>query len=224
MKTAIVTGSNSEIGFAICKTLLEENYVVTATIHEQDDRIKTLKSDKLIIKKLDLTNEEDIVSLKSKYDLIVNAAAFYYDDDYHNVTKDNFMKTLEVNVVASFLMFKHLSKEDGIIINISSTDGIDTYNELTITYSASKAALNNLTKSRSYASSAKVYALVLGWVNTKIIKSINQDYLESDMKRTNQVRLVEIDEITKEIKNILNNKYETGSLIRIDGDNNGNQG
>ena len=220
MKTAIVTGANSEIGITICKTLLESGYHVIATIHKNSERIDMIKSDDLQVRFLDLTDEAKIASLGIKVDLIVNAAAYYFDDYYQNITKAGFMRVLDVNVVAPFLMFKYLLKDEGMVINISSTDGIDTYNELNITYSASKAALNNLTRSLAYASNAKVYALVLGWVNTEMIRSINQEYLKSEMLRTNQEKLVELDEISTVIKKILNNKYESGTIIRIDGGNN----
>lgn len=221
MKSAIVTGANSEIGIVICKQLLEENYNVVACVHKNDDRIKKMVHEKLIIKKVNLRNENEIIALGLKADVIVNAAAYYFDDYYQNVTKADFMETLEVNVVAPFLMVKHLLADFGTVVNISSTDGIDTYNDINITYSVSKAALNHLTQNMAYAKKdAKFYALALGWVNTEMIRSINQDYLNDEMKRTNQKRLVELTEIKNEIKNILNDKYKTGSIIRIDGESN----
>ena len=81
MKTAIITGANSEIGFSICKFFLKENYKVIACIHENNDRIKKLRDDNLIIKNLDLTKEEEIASFEYKGDVIVNVAAYYYDDE-----------------------------------------------------------------------------------------------------------------------------------------------
>ncbi len=223
MKSVIITGANSEIGFSITKFFLKENYNVIACVHENTDRIQTIKDDRLTIRKLDLTNEAEIISFGIKADIIVNVAAYYYDDDYQNVTKEDFMKTLEVNVVAPFLIFKHLLNDNGIVINISSTDGIDTFNEITITYAASKAALNNLTQSLAYArKDTKVYALALNWVNTEMINSINQDYLKSEMKRIGQEKLIELDEIANTIKDVLDGKYESGSIIRIDGESNGN--
>ena len=127
------------------------------------------------------------------------------------------MRTLDVNVVAPLMLAKLIKK--GVIINISSTDGIDTYNELNITYAVSKAALNHLTKSLAYAMpDVKVYALALGWVNTEMIRSINQDYLVSEMKRTKQNRLVELQEITEYIDKILIGEYKTGEIIRVEGE------
>ncbi len=223
MKSVIITGANSEIGYSICEFFLNENYKVIACVHENVDRIEKIKSDKLIIKKLDLSSEESIKSFEYKADVIVNVAAYYFDDYYQNVTKEDFMKTLEINVVAPFLTFKYLLNDNGIVINISSTDGIDTFNELTITYAASKAALNNLTKALAYArKDTKVYALALNWVNTEMIRTINQEYLKFEMKRIGQKKLIDLNEITDSIKDILDGKYESGSIIRIDGEKNGN--
>jgi len=222
MKKAIVTGSNSEIGFAICEFLISYDYYVIACFHNNHDRIEKLKSDNITMRKVDLTKESEIEALKKENaDLIVNVAAYYFDDYLQEVKKNDFMRTLEVNVVAPLLLAKTIKK--GKIISISSTDAIDTYNELNITYAASKAALNNLTKSLAYSlSDVGVYALALGWVNTEMIRSINQDYLSSEMLRTKQKRLVELKEITSYIKRILNNEYQTGSIIRIDGEENDN--
>ena len=221
MKRAIVTGANSEIGIAFCNFFLANNYEVIDCIHENRERINNIVSDNLKVVEVDLTKEEDIIKIIHKADTIVNAAAYYFDDYYYNVSKSDFMRTLEVNVVAPFLMIKHLLKEDGIVINVSSTDGIDTYNEINMTYSVSKAALNKLTECFAYASKSKFYALALGWVNTEMIRSIDQYYLNEEMKRTNQKRLVEINEIISEVEKILENKYESGSIIRIEGDDNG---
>ncbi len=218
MKQAVVTGANSEIGFTICKYLLNNNYKVIACVHNNVDRIKTLESANLLIKKIDLTKENEIETLNGEtIDLIINAAAYYYDDDFQAIKKEDFMRTLDVNVVAPLMLAKLIKK--GVIINISSTDGIDTYNELNITYAVSKAALNHLTKSLDYAMpDVKVYALALGWVNTEMIRSINQDYLVSEMKRTKQNRLVELQEITKYIDKILIGEYKTGEIIRVEGE------
>ena len=218
---ALVTGANSEIGTSICKYLLKHNHVVIACVHNNIDRIEKITHDNLVIKKIDLTIEKSIINLlkDNKLDLIINAAAYYFDDNYENISKKDFMKSFEVNTVAPFLIAKYAEMENGIIINISSTDGIDTYNELTINYSASKAALNNLTKSLAYSlKKAKVYALALGWVDTEMIHDINQDYLNFEMKRTNQKKLVSLNEINEALEKILNNEYENGSIIRIDGD------
>ena len=52
---------------------------------------------------------------------------------------------------------------DGIIINMSSTDGIDTYNKYNTFYSSSKAAIINLSKSISLNTSNKVLCICHNW-------------------------------------------------------------
>ena len=76
-----------------------------------------------------------------------------------------------------FLVTKYASKymQSGVVINVSSLDATETYSELSMDYCASKAALNNLTKTLSLAlPNINVTALALGWVKTD--NEINHEY------------------------------------------------
>lgn len=220
MKLCLVTGANSEIGTSICNFLLKKNYKIVACIHQNMNNISKITDDNLIIKKIDLCNELKIKNLleEFEFDLIINAAAYYFDDELENLKKEDIMKTLEVNLVAPLIISKYVKK--GLVINISSLDGIDTYNELNIPYSVSKAGLNLLTKNLAYAvKNVKYYALALGWVDTKMINEINQTYLKSEMQRCNQNHLVSLGEINNYIGRILNGEFENGKIIKVDGKN-----
>lgn len=222
MKSCLVTGANSEIGTSICKFLLEKNYEVIACYHNNSDRISAIKSANLILKKVELCSEDEIKELLngSIFDLIINAAAYYFDDEIGNTSKETFMKTLEVNVVAPFLISKYAVMNNGIVINISSRDGIDTFNELNIPYSVSKAGLNLLTKNLDYAvKGVKFYALSLEWLDTETIHEINQDYLKSEMERCNQKELIPLDKVNKYIDKILKGEFKSGEIIKVDDKN-----
>lgn len=222
MNLCLVTGANSEIGTSIVKFLLKKNYKVIACIHKNDDSIKKINDDNLIIKKVDLCNELEIQELLKnvKLDLIVNAAAYYFDDELKNLKKEDIMKTLEVNVVAPLLISKYANMDKGKVINISSLDGIDTFNEINIPYSISKAGLNILTKNLAYAvKNVQFYALALGWVDTKMIHEIDEYYLKSEMKRCNQNYLISLNEINDYIDRILNDEFKNGEIIKVDGKN-----
>ena len=219
MRMALVTGANSEIGVAICKKLLNLNYKVIACCHKNSDRIKIINHPNLEIKFLDLKNEKEIEEISSnlEVDILINVAAVYFDCDFRVKEKEDFMACFEVNVVAPFLLAKYLKIKRNII-NISSTDGIDTYNVISMDYCASKAALNNLTKTLALAlPDINVVALALGWVKTG--NEINQEYLKKEMKRTKQKKLIELEHIEEYIERVLSNQYKSGSIIRIDGVN-----
>lgn len=219
MKLAVVTGANSEIGISICRRLLNLNYKVIACCHNNSERIDSIANPNLEIRFVDLKNEKEIeaFSYNLEVDVLINVAAVYFDCDFQVKEKKDFMDCFEVNVVAPFLLAKHLKVRKSII-NISSTDGIDTYNVISMDYCASKAALNNLTKTLSLAlPNINVTALALGWVKTD--NEINHEYLKSEMKRTKQEKLIELSYIENYIEKILNNEYESGSIIRVDGVN-----
>ena len=77
-------------------------------------------------------------------DILINNAAVDLSNLFHLKTAEEFKRTLDVNVVGAFncakRVYRHmLEKEYGRIINISSTNGINTYYPMCIDYDASKA-------------------------------------------------------------------------------------
>ena len=89
-----------------------------------------------------------------KIDYLVNNAAVAIDTTMDDKTKDNFNKILNINLVGTFLLSKKVAdimykNKFGKIINISSTNGIDTYYTESLDYDASKAGLISLTHNLS---------------------------------------------------------------------------
>ena len=110
--------------------------------------------------------------------------------------------------------------DNGIIINIASTDGINTYSKLNMDYSASKAGLINLTKSLTLElDNIKVYALCPNWVNTESIREMNQDYLKEELKRIGQKKLIEPKSVAKKIISIIESNLKSGSIIVMEDGN-----
>lgn len=220
MALAIVTGANSDIGFSICKTLLQKKYKVIGCYYQNKEKISTIEDPNFKMYYLNLKNENEIKMLCDglTIDVLINVAAVYFDCDFRVKEKADFMNCFEVNVVAPFLLAKYANVKKNII-NISSTDGIDTYNVISMDYCASKAALNNLTSTLALAlPETNVVALALGWVKTNNL--INEDYLKAEMQRVNQKELIELSLISEYIGKILDNEYKSGSIIRLDGVNN----
>lgn len=228
-KTAFITGCAKGIGREIALDLARTGYDIIATYNTNFNEINELrkKVENIGVKfdsyKLDLSNEENINdvcgSIIEKYrniDILVNNAALSLDNDFLQKTKEEFMKVLEVNLVGPFLLIQKLNKllNNSIIINIASTDGINTYSKLSMDYSASKAGLINLTKSLALElENTKVYAICPNWVNTESIREMNPEYLKEEMNRVGQKRLIEPKEVSNKVIGIIESDIKSGSII-----------
>ena len=227
-KVAIVTGASSDIGLAISKELLDDGYFVFMTYHTNLISLNEEEYENASFISCDMSKEEDIHHLveevrkkSKKVDVLVNNAALCLDNEIKEKTKEEFMKVLEVNVVGPFLLVKHLKDylEDGVVINIASTDGIDTYNEYNIDYSTSKAALIHLTKVLAYSlPSIRFYSISPNFVNTNAIREMSPFFLESELKRVGQESLIEPEVIGKKVLEKVRSHEKSGSNFIIKGD------
>ena len=215
MKVLIVGGS-SDIGISLAKYLRDKNNQVIITYNS--NKIDLTDID---IVHCDVTNEEEIDKIikdLGRIDCLINMAAISRDNLLLDSSKTDFMDTLEVNLVGSYLTSKIYSKynNNGMIINIASTDGIDTFNEYNMFYAVSKAGLIHLTKSLSVSTDNIVYCVCPNWINSNSTREIDKDYLDNELKRIRQNRLIEIDELSESIYRIINMNEESGTIFRID--------
>lgn len=230
-KVILVTGSAKGIGASLIEKFAKNNYDVVINYNKSEDEARKLQNkiskyniNSLLIK-ADITNElevknmiERILNKFNRIDIVINNAALALDNPIYDKTKEEFMRVLEVNVFGTFLVTKLSSKHmcNGLIINISSTDAVDTYNELSIDYCASKAAVNSLTKTMSMAlPNVRIASIMLPWVNTEAIKEMDPNYLKNELLRTNQKRLLEVDEVSDRIYNLVD-ILKDKDIIRIE--------
>ena len=228
-KNALVTGCAKGIGREIALDLARSGYNIIGTyntslkeINELKNRIKSIGVN-FDLYKLDISNENNInemcSDIKQKYnniDVFINNAALALDNNFLEKTKHEFMKVLEVNLVGPFLLIQKLNDvlNNSKIVNIASTDGINTYSKLSMDYSASKAGLINLTKSLALElENSKIYALCPNWVNTESIKEANPDYIREEMNRVGQKRLIEPKEVSNKVIEIIESDMESGRII-----------
>ena len=234
-KIVLVTGASKGIGKAITDFFASNKATIIMTYNTNLESSNKTK-DELISKynvniinyHLDLSSEDSINDLykeiKEKYghiDILVNNASLSIDEDFNELTKEDFMKVLEVNTVGTFLMIKYMSKlmnSNDYIFNISSTDGIDTGSTLSINYNVSKAGIINMTETLSRIIESKIITICPNWVETEVTKDMNQEYLINEMKRINQVKLIKPEKIPQVINELINNDCVNGSIIRIDGE------
>lgn len=235
MKTILVTGSAQGLGANIIEKFAKNGYNVIITYKSSKNKAIVLE-DKIrkynlnvISVKCDITKISDIRNLikvvKSRFnniEVLVNNASLSLDSSFENKSKEEFMKVLETNIYGTFLITRELIKNYKVekVINISSTDSIDTYSDLNIDYSLSKCGINFMTKffSKKYKD-IKFYNILPNWINTETIQNMNSEYLESELRRVNQGKLIEPEYISNIIYEMVTTcKYDDNNEIRIDGD------
>lgn len=188
-KTALVTGGNKGIGFAICKGLLAAGFDVilaARSLNKGKEAAKQLhfSGSQVRVVELDVTNDDSISRAVehlsqeiSHLDVLVNNAGIYPDEGVNIITipRDLLALTMNTNtfspirITQAFLTL--LEKATSArIINVSS--GYGELNGLSAdvpSYCLSKLALNGATIMLADALRPKgiaIYAMCPGWVRT----------------------------------------------------------
>ncbi len=237
-KCVLVTGSSIGLGASIIRKYASMGYntVITYNSHK-DEAIELQKeindkynTESLVIK-CDISKEEDIENLKNeiiskfnKLDVLVNNASIAIDTTFSDKTKENYIKILEVNLVGTFLVSKIMStimNDNSSIINISSTNGIDTYYEYSLDYDSSKAGIINLSHNLANYLSPKIRVNTIcpGWINTPMNKDMDMEFKKQEEDKILLKRFAEPNEIANLVYFISSDdaSYINDSVIRIDG-------
>lgn len=164
IKTIVITGGSSGIGFETARLLLEnpESRIVLVGKEKEklDDAERSLEAPGRVSSMVcDLNDSQDVkktaeriatANKKSLYGL-VNNAGIYPFDTVSKVTDEGWEEAMNVNLKAPLLLMQALAPyfarhpKGGRIVNVSSTAGI-LPNHFALSYSVSKAALIQLTR------------------------------------------------------------------------------
>lgn len=233
-KKVLITGGAGSLGSEISALFAKNGYDVIVLYHnsqkEAEELCAKLESAFGItasFKRVDLEKENEIENLFDEIDeldVLVNNAAYNDDKDLFEKTSSDFEKAYKVNAIAPFLMAKlaypKLKSRGGSIVNVASTNGIDTMYQESIDYDASKAALINITKSLSSAfCGVRVNAVAPGWINTKSTSDMEAGFKEDQESMITLKRFAYAKEIASVIYFLASPEasYMTGSIVRIDG-------
>lgn len=239
-KIVLITGASKGIGRSTAIEFAKNGYNIILNYNNSIDEAKELKillEEKYKIEclaiKADITIEEEIDNMINEaierfnhIDVLVNNAAIAIDTTFEDKTKENFQKILDTNLIGTFLVSKKVAKymkekEKGCIINISSTNGIDTYYPYGLDYDASKAGVISLTKNLAVelAPNIRVNTIAPGWVNTEMSKDLSEEFRKEECNKILLNRFAEDYEIAKVIYFLSTEdaSYINGSIIRVDG-------
>lgn len=239
-KTVLVTGATGGIGKATIIEFAKKGYDVVINYLNSETKALELKKEvediyqvKTLVIKADVSDElevkkmvEEIIKEFGCIDCLVNNAGIAIDTIFEDKTKDNFIKILNTNLIGPFLVSKEVGKymlkeKKGTIINVSSTNGIDTVYPESIDYDASKAGLISLTKNLAieYAPYIRVNTIAPGWVTTDMNKELDNDFIKKENEKILLNRFADPSEIAKVITFLASDdaSYINNEIIRIDG-------
>ena len=150
-RTVLITGASSDIGKATAKRLLKEGYSVYAAARRVE-QMRDLEDLGAIALKMDVTNEEDVVSGEERInveqggaDILVNNAGFGLFGAMEDTPLDDARYQFEVNLFGAArltqLVLPYMREQGaGKIVNVSSVGG-KVYTPLGSWYHATKHAL-----------------------------------------------------------------------------------
>lgn len=186
-KTALVTGGATGLGFAIAKKLLKEGakvYICSRSKTKLDKAKNELKSKHLITKVCDIGDYRQIKSLAKgigPVDILINNAGIWLKGKLEDNTVGEINQTLASNLLGTILITKAFlpsfkKKNNGYIINISSTSGLKGKN-LQSVYVASKYGVQGFTESLKQdlkETNIKVVGFYPGGMKTDLFKKLGE--------------------------------------------------
>jgi len=188
-KTAIVTGAGRGIGKAIAIDLAKEGCNITLVSRTKNELEKVAKEievcgSKALIQNFDLRkfpNIDIIINETLKHfgtiDILINNAAVLYQSDFLETTEDEWDKTMDINLKATWMLgqkaMKTMIKQmSGYIINIASVGALEIPTSLAA-YGISKVGvvgLNEVLYEVGKQYGVKVSVVYPGMTDTEMLR------------------------------------------------------
>ena len=240
-KVVLITGGAQGIGKAIALELGKQGYDIVINYLTSKKEAEILK-DKIIKDygvrciaiQCDVSKENEVDKMISTIeaklggvDILINNAAIDLSNLFHLKNAEEFRKTLDVNVVGAFncskRVYRHMiDQEYGRIVNISSTNGINTYYPMCIDYDASKAALISMTHNLAFefAPYVNVNCIAPGFIGTENeLDGYDEEFLKEETEKIMVNRYGKPEEVAYLVKFLISDEanFINNTIIRIDG-------
>ncbi|TDF96562.1 SDR family oxidoreductase [Paenibacillus piri] len=240
-KTAVIIGGNSTLGGAMAVALgghganvavvgrnMEKSGDVKKRIEEAGGKAEVFSADATNVEDLQKVLA-DVLAWTGRVDILMNCPGKNSPTPFFDIQMEEWDSIMDVNlksvVLACQVFGKHMvdKGEGGSIINISSASSEIPLSRV-FTYSASKAAVNNVTKflAREFAPArVRVNAIIPGFFpaeqNRKIL---SPERVDSIMGHTPMKRFGDAEELQGAAVFLASDKassFVTGSLVTVDG-------
>lgn len=240
-KTVLITGAAQGIGKAIAWELAKHQYDIVINYHTSQQAAADLKSEiienfgvRCLTIGADVSNPEQVDQMITQVeeqlggvDILINNAAIDLSNLFHLKNAEEFRRTLDVNVIGAFncskRVYEHMLKQEyGRIINIASTNGINTYYPMCIDYDASKAALISLTHNLAFEMGPYVHVncIAPGFIGTENeLDGYDEEFLKEEVEKIMVKRYGDPQEVAYLVRFLISDQadYINNTVIRIDG-------
>jgi len=237
---AVVTGGAQGIGRRTAEVLASRGYCLAVIdLREPEDTMKSVVANgaEVIGFAGDITDEAAIESFArqvfdrwKQVDVLVNNAGISYISPVEQTAVSDYLRVLEVNLVAPFLLAKAfgegmLAKGSGSIVNVASIAGLVGIADRAA-YNASKHGLIGLTRTLAAewgGRGVRVNAICPGWVKTEMdaADQAGGSYSDADITgRVPMARFATPDDIARAIAFLADSKessFINGHALVVDG-------
>lgn len=236
-KVILVTGASRGIGREIAKELAQNGYQVIANYNQSSEAALSLRNElketgiDIDIFKCDVSNREEVhkmidftIKQYGKIDVLINNAGIDDEKMFLDITDDDWDHMMRNNLYSVFCcsqeVLKYMLREKrGCIINISSIYGVNG-GSCDVHYSASKAAINGMTKALAKElglSNIRVNSIAPGAIWTDMTAQISGEDLAQVKKEIPLARIGQPSDVAKCVKWLVEDDYTTGQVIEING-------
>jgi 3-oxoacyl-[acyl-carrier protein] reductase len=237
----VVTGGAGGIGKSICSALAREGMRVVVGYNRSVDAaralVESLPGEGHAALAAPVSDSAGLAALAStmgarygRCDVLVNCAGttrFVPHGDLEGLDDSLIDLILATNVRGPFatlralrpLLEKSTQPGGAVVVNISSLAAVTAMGS-NVMYCASKAAVDNMTKSlaRALAPRIRVVSISPGLVETDFIKSMDQRWRDEQLNRTPLKRLASPNEVAAAVVAAVKHlTFTTGSVIAVDG-------
>ena len=216
----LVTGSSRGLGKEIIKKFASEGFEVIINYNKSEKDAYKLADEigsKARVIKCDISNEEEVRDMFDQIDhldVLINNATITNNKDPLEKSALEFNRVLHTNLTGTFLVTIYAIEKmgNGSIVNISSTNGIDTYYPESIDYDASKAGIISLTHNfAKYLSDIRVNCICPDWIDTEMNKDMDEIYKA-------KINFIKPDVLASLVYKVAMNKGINDQIIKV-GDN-----
>lgn len=236
-KIVLVTGASRGIGRNIAYNLALDGYKVIANYNNSEKEAKDLQEElknkniKIDIFKADVSRKQEVENLVNfviekynKIDVLINNAGIAEEKLFTDITEEDFDKMMKVNLYSVFYTTQEVVKNmlkvhNGIIINISSIDGL-TGGSCEVHYSMAKAGIDGMTKALAKElgpSNIRINSIAPGAIDTDMNKNLTEEDWKVVEEETPLNKRGKPIDITRCVKWLIEDEFTTGQVISPNG-------